>query len=204
MGEPWLYSTKKGGARYEHLIDLDGWRLLFLNTGDYKQNPWPAGDQNRVAWLKNSLTPGRANIVMAHHSRLSRGNHGDNDQLDPLWRAFFDGSGAPRVVFTLAGHDHNVSVYGPRSRDNPAGASVPFNNGIHVFVNGAGGKGHYSGDGLLSDGTRPDIFFDDEHFCVTRINLIDARSVDVDVLDFGTAAMGDPVAVARSLVKIRI
>jgi hypothetical protein len=53
-------------------------------------------------------------------------------------------------------------------------------------------------------GTKPDIFADDEHFCVTRINLIDARSADVDVLSFGTSAKTDPVPVANSLVKVRL
>jgi hypothetical protein len=76
-----------------------------------------------------------------------------------------------------------------------------------VFVNGAGGDGHYSQDGFLglfASGTKPDIFADDEHFCVTRINLIDARSADVDVLSFGTSAKADPVAIPQSLVRIRL
>ena len=48
------------------------------------------------------------------------------------------------MAFTIAGHDHSVNVYGPRSKDNPKGHSVSFDKGIHVFVNGAGGDGHYS------------------------------------------------------------
>jgi hypothetical protein len=200
-------TSKKGGARYEHFIDIDGWRLIFLDTGDFSDNPWPAGDQARLTWLQNTLTPGRANILFAHHSRLSRGRHGDNDELDTLWKALFDASGTPRVAFTMAGHDHNVSVYGPRPKDNPKKGSVAFDKGIHVFVNGAGGNGHYSGDGFLGlgvSGAKPDIFFDDDNYCVTRINLIDVRSVDVDLLNFGTSAKTDPVPIAQSLVRIRI
>lgn len=193
---------RRGGARYDHLIDLDGWRLIFLDTGDYNPNPWPAGNSDRKKWLQTSFKPGRSNILLAHHSRLSRGRHGDNDQLDALWRTLFDASG-PRVAFTLAGHDHNVSVYGPRSKDDPEGPPVSFAKGIHVFVNGAGGSGHYSG-GFFASGTRPDIFFDDDNFCVTRINLIDAKSADVDVLDFGTAAKEEPVPIPKTLVKIRL
>jgi Calcineurin-like phosphoesterase len=196
-------ATKKGGARYEHFIDLDGWRLMFLDTGDYDPNPWPAGDQNRVTWLENSLNPGRANIVFAHHSRLSRGSHGDNDDLDVLWKTLFDASG-PRVAFMIGGHDHNVSVYGPRSKDNPAGPSVTFDKGIHVIVNGAGGKGHYSQHSILTSGARPDLFADDERFFLTRINIIDATSVDVELLDFGTQAVSAPVAIPQALVKIRL
>ena len=84
---------------------------------------------------------------------------------------------------------------------------MSFDKGIHVFVNGAGGNGHYSGEGFLGlgvSGTRPDIFFDDDNYCVTRINLIDGTSADIDVLDFGKAAKTDPTAVAKSLVKIRL
>jgi hypothetical protein len=203
--------TKTRGARYEHFIDLDGWRFLFLDTGDYDNgHPWPDGDQARVTWLTTSLQPGRANVVVAHHSRLSRGRHGDNDRLDPLWRMLFDEHGTPRVAFTLGGHDHNVSVYKPRSRTNPTGAAVAFAAGISIIVNGAGGDGHYSQKGgfagfvLGIDGTKPDQFADDEHFCVTRINVIDARSADVDLLDFGTRAIGDPVTVPEAHVEIRL
>jgi hypothetical protein len=200
-------TTRMGAARYDHFIDLDGWRLIFVDTGDYKEQAWPADDPSRVTWLANTLKPGRANILLAHHSRLSRGRHGDNDDLDPLWKALFDAGGAPRVAFTIAGHDHNVSMYGPRSRNNPKGPSVPFAQGIHVFVNGAGGDGHYSHDGFLffgGSGTKPDVFGDDDHFCVTRINLIGPTAVDVDVLDFGSSAKRDPTPIAASLVRIRI
>jgi hypothetical protein len=200
-------ANKKGGARYEHAIDVDAWRFIFLDTGDYDTNPWPAGDPARVTWLKNTFRPGRSNIVVSHHSRLSRGLHGDNDKLDALWRLLFDDAGAPRAAFTLGGHDHNVSMYGPRSRDNPSGPSVAPDKGIHVFVNGAGGDGHYTQNGFFglgASGTIPDIFADDDHYCVTRINLIDAKSADVEVLDFGKQAKGDPLPVAKSLVQIRL
>jgi hypothetical protein len=33
------------------------------------------------------------------------------------------------------------------------------------------------------DGAR--LLFDDDSYCVTRINVIDARAADVDVLNFG-------------------
>ena len=197
-------TSKKGAARYDHFIDIDAWRLIFLDTGDYDNgHPWPAGDESRVTWLKNTFKPGRSNIVVAHHSRLSRGHHGNNDKLDPLWKTLFDPSGLPRVAFTIAGHDHNVNVYGPRSKDNPKGHSVSFDKGIHVFVNGAGGDGHYS-SGFFAFGTRGDIYSDDDNFCVTRINLIDATSIDVDVLSFGTTARKPPVPIPESFVKIRL
>ena len=103
----------------------------------------------------------------------------------------------------LGGHDHNVSVYGPRSRSDPSRDSVAFDKGIHIVVNGAGGDGHYS-QGLFAHGTKGDIFKDDDNFYVTRINLVDARTLEVDLLDFSTTAKSDPVPVDEARLKIRL
>jgi len=193
----------RGGRRYEHFIDVDAWRLFFLDTGDYDNSPWPAGDDSRVDWLRSHFNPGRRNIVFAHHSRLSRGHHGHNQDLKVLWEALFD-EATPRVAFTMAGHDHNINMYGPRSKDAPESPSVPFVNGIHVFVNGAGGAGFYSTSGLLARGKKGDLCTNDNTFAVTRINLIDATSVDVDVLAFGKKAENPPARLDNSLVQIRL
>jgi hypothetical protein len=199
-------TSKKGAARYDHFIDLDGWRLFFLDTGDYNAHPWPGGDESRVAWLRTNLLPGRSNLIFAHHSRLSRGRHGNNDDLDRLWQSLFDADGTPRASLMVGGHDHSIGVYKPRSRNNPEGSPVPAANGIPIVVNGAGGDGHYSQDGFLGlfvSGTKPDIMADDERFFVTRIRLIDARSADVDMIDFGTAARRDPT-IKNGVLEIRL
>ncbi len=176
--------SKRGGARYEHFHDLAGWRLIFLDTGPCEDNPWPMSDNQRIEWLKRTIRSGagRNQIVFAHHSRLSFGKHGDNPTIDQLWRSLFDPvTSKPLVAFTLAGHDHNVSVYGPRPLENPESGTVSFEQGIHVIVNGAGGLGHDAG----FRGTKPDLFFDDDHFCITRINFRNDRAADVDILSFG-------------------
>ena len=178
--------------------DINGWRLIFLDTGACKGNPWPMGDAGRATWLRRVLTetPGRAKIVMAHHSRLSRGKHGDVRDVDGLWRTLFDAAtGAPLASLTMAGHDHNVSVYGPRAADRPEHGPVAFAKGIHLIVNGAGGNGHDIG----FVGTRPDLFSDEDNFCVTRINLIDATSADIDILGFGPN--NPPTAAVPAVLK---
>jgi hypothetical protein len=195
--------NKRGGARYEHFLDLGGWRLFFLDTGDYDTSGWPAGDSARVTWLRSNLNPGRANIVLCHHSRLSSGQHGHNEKLNVLWESLFDGD-VPRVAFTLAGHDHNVNMYGPRSKSNPTGSSVPFGKGIYVFVNGAGGNGLYRTAGFLVNGDKGDVIDDDKNFCVTRINLATPTTVDVDMMAFGKKAIGEPSPLPGSLVRITI
>lgn len=199
-------TSKRGPARYDHFLDMNGWRLIFLDTGDYRKNPWPGDDESRRHWLRTTMKPGRANILLAHHSRISCGNHGHNSKLQDLWTSLFDASG-PRIAFVVAGHDHNVNSYGPRSKNDPEGKTVPFTEGIHVFVNGAGGGGHYHcGSGILGflPGKKGDVFSDHDNYCVTRINLLHERSADVDIISFGKEAKTTPVAVPESLVRIRL
>src|SRR5262249_12276713 len=136
-----------------------------------------------TAWLNNAVQskPGRAKIVFAHHSRLSCGLHPDNPGVDAIWQALFDANGAPLAVCTIAGHNHNVSLYEPRSRDNPASAPVSFAQGIYIMVNGASGVGAYPPE----HGTKPE-FFDQFSCCVTRITLQNAQQAQFDILSFGT------------------
>jgi hypothetical protein len=84
---------------------------------------------------------------------------------------------------------------------------VPLSQGIHVAVNGAAGAGHYHcGSNVLSflPGKKGDLFSDRANFCVTRINLIDERSIDLDTVSFGPEGKTTPVALAESMVRIRL
>jgi hypothetical protein len=54
------------------------------------------------------------------------------------------------------------------------------------MVNGAGGRGHDAG----FRGTRPDVFFEEERYCLTRMKLNAAASADIEILSFGK--MKDP------------
>ena len=197
-------TSKRGGARYEHVIDPAGWRLLFLDTGPCKGNPWPMGDAARTRWLQDALTStaGRAKVVFAHHSRLSKGKHGDIKDVDDLWRALFTAQGVPLAALTVAGHDHNVSLYKPRPQRNPDREAVPFDRGIHVLVNGAGGRGH----DVAFRGTDPDQFSNDRDYCLTRLNLIDPRSLDVEILSFGPDKQPAPNVVPqlKHTLQIRV
>ena len=65
--------------------------------------------------------------------------------------------------------------------ENPQWNSVDIANGIHVMVNGAGGRGHDAG----FVGTRPDLFADEDSYCITRITLIDSTSATIETLGFG-------------------
>jgi hypothetical protein len=188
-------TNKRGGARYEHVKDIGDWRLVFVDTGPCNGENWPVGDPDRPRWLRRVLgeRPGRAKIVFAHHSRLSRGKHGDNDTVTALWDSLFDDSGAPLAALTVGGHDHNATWYEPRPKD-PARDVVPI-----VHVNGAGGHGHdetksrFTGLFRPISGTEPE-FADDDNWCVTRIDLLGPRAADVSIMSFGAE---DPPAVAE-------
>lgn len=199
-----INTERRGGARYEHFADLEGWRLIFLDTGNCDYQSWPMGDSTRQTWLQGTLlsVPGRAKLVFSHHSRLSRGLHGDNPGMDRLWKTLFTPEGEPLAACTFAGHDHNVSVYSPRSRDEPAKGPVPFEKGIHLVVNGAGGAGHYMG----AFGTVPDLAHDPDHFCITRIHLKDSCHAVVDVLSFGSQPTDStcPVTVPGSELRLAV
>ena len=192
---------KRGGARYEHVKDIGDWRLVFVDTGPCNHELWPVGDRDRPRWLRRVLTerPGRAKIVFAHHSRLSRGKHGNNETVTVLWDCLFDDNGAPLAALTVGGHDHNVTWYDPRPKVDPDQNIVPTERGIHVHVNGAGGHGHDETGGAFTgvsqpiSGTKPQ-FANDDDWCVTRIDLIGPRAADVSIMSFGNQ---DPPAVTE-------
>jgi Calcineurin-like phosphoesterase len=186
-------TSRRGGARYEHVKDIGGWRLVFVDTGPCNREDWPVNDPERKQWLRRALTeqPGRAKIVFAHHSRLSRGKHGDNRTVHALWECLFDeATAAPLAALTVGGHDHNVTWYDPRPKVDPHRSVVPFERGIFVHVNGAGGHGHDETSGIFTgflrpiSGTTPQ-FADDDNWCVTRIDLLSPTAADVSILSFG-------------------
>ena len=80
---------------------------------------------------------------------------------------------------------------------------MAFEQGIYLFANGAGGDGLYNA-AFFMPGEKGDLFTDDDAYYVTRINLRDARTAHVDVISFGKKAKAEPVAVAASLVMIRL
>ena len=68
------------------------------------------------------------------------------------------------------------------------------------MVNGAGGRGHDAG----FRGTRPDVFFDDDNYALTRINLLDNRSADIEVLGFGRSKNPSATATPQLLQTLQL
>ena len=165
-----------GPSRHHYPLSLrNGWLGIFIDCGPEATRPLSGVE---LAQFNNWLTVhgSRRVIVFLHHARLSRGLHGNNTAIDELWRTCFDSTGSPRVAAWVAGHNHNMGIYKPRSQGTGASADPPLSSGIadgvQIFINGAGGAALYSqGSGAL--GTMPDAFADDSHFGFLQIELVD-------------------------------
>jgi hypothetical protein len=69
-----------------------------------------------------------------HRPRFSSGPHGNDNELDALWRIL---AGA-RADVVLAGHDHDYERFTPMNADGEADPE-----GVMQFVAGTGGASHY-------------------------------------------------------------
>lgn len=188
-----LKDKETAGARYEHAVQVNGWKLIFIDSGalDF-MSAWPFGNSKRKVWLEAQLSDGgRSRMVFAHYSRLTWGKHDDADGLNTMWRSLFTETGEPRVALTMAGHNHNVSLYMPRDRDLKR---TSIEKGVQIWVNGRGGAGFYK----RKRGTPPEVFppdgdpaQDSTDFCVSQIELIDPTHARVKVQSLGNPPRAD-------------
>jgi hypothetical protein len=103
---------------------VGGWKIVSANS------ELEHGRRSRQArWLRRRLAgPGTCRLVFWHRPRLSAGLHGDQADMDPLWRAV-----AGRAALVLNGHDHDMQLFQPI-------------HGTTEAVSGAGGHGRYPVD----------------------------------------------------------
>lgn len=93
--------------------------------------------ERQAAWLTEQLarvTSPCAAAVM-HHPRVSSGQHGNTDMVQPLWKAAVEGG----VDIALMGHDHDYERFARLGVDGTpvTDAAAP---GTREFVVGTGGK----------------------------------------------------------------
>ncbi len=114
------WRSKLGRAmpdRHRHRL-ADGWEIISLDsesahgTGSPQQR-WLAGAVQR---------PGTCRIAITHRPRWSAGWHGDQPDIDPLWRTL---RGHARIL--LSGHDHDLQRFADR-------------DGLRQLVSGGGGR----------------------------------------------------------------
>ena len=85
-------------------------------------------------WLAADLKASTATCTLAiwHQPRFSSGEHGNDAEVAPFWRALYD-AGADVVI---NGHDHDYERFAPQD----PGARQDRTRGIREFVVGTGGQ----------------------------------------------------------------
>jgi acid phosphatase type 7 len=118
---------------------LGAWHVVVLNSNCAEVGGCQAGSAQE-GWLRAALAERAAQLdqdpgctlAYMHHPRFTSGPHGDQPEVEALWRALFD-AGAEVV---LAAHDHHYERLAPLT---PSGDPDP-QRGIRSFVVGTGGN----------------------------------------------------------------
>lgn len=107
---------------------LGHWHVLSLNS--YLK---PEPHRAQLAWLKQELEKRKARCTLAyfHHPRYSSGGHGDNPQIDDMWRLLAEAG----VDVVLSSHDHNYERMAPKNADGKRDDT----KGMRSFIIGTGG-----------------------------------------------------------------
>jgi acid phosphatase type 7 len=131
------YFGKRAGEpdKGYYSYDLGAWHLIALNSECHQIGG--CGDSDPQArWLRQDLAAHQRKCVLGywHRPRFSSGPHGNDRDLDALWRILAE----ERADVVLAGHDHDYERFTPMNSD---GGADP--KGVTQFVVGTGGMSHY-------------------------------------------------------------
>ncbi len=143
---------------------LGAWHIVVLNSNcDHVGGCEAASPQGR--WLRRTLAANKARCTLAywHHARFSSGQHGDDDEMEPLWQALY----ADGADVVLSGHDHIYERFAPQTPDGRADSR----RGIREFVVGTGGKSHYK----IRDPAATSVVRNNDTFGVLRLTLHPTR-----------------------------
>lgn len=130
----WGARAGERGKGY-YSFDVGDWHFVALNS-NIARGAGSAQEQ----WLRTDLTANTKPCTAAywHHPRFSRGSHGDDTSVTPLYQALYD----HRADLLIVGHDHNYQRFA-MARPNGTTDTV---NGIRQLLIGTGGRGFYSFD----------------------------------------------------------
>ena len=120
----------KGVSWYSY--DLGTWHVVVLDS-DCSSVGGCGADSVQGRWLAADLASSTARCTLAiwHHPRFSSGEHGNDTDVAPFWRALYD-AGADVVI---NGHDHDYERFAPQDPN----AHEDRVRGIREFVVGTGG-----------------------------------------------------------------
>jgi hypothetical protein len=111
---------------------LGEWLVLSLNS-----EVDASANSAQVAWLKQEIAanPTKCALAYLHKPLFSSGPHGNNWQLEPMYRALYDGG----VDVVVAGHDHDYE----RFLKTDSHGNRDERHGFRLFVVGTGGAPLY-------------------------------------------------------------
>ena len=109
--------------------DVGAWHIVSLNS-NVAAGPGSAQYQ----WLQADLAVSRAQCTMAywHHPVFSSGEHGNDPQMQPIWRLLYDHG----TALVINGHDHDYERF---ALQDPDGRPDPT-RGIREIISGTGGR----------------------------------------------------------------
>jgi acid phosphatase type 7 len=156
---PYWGRLTHGRPPSHYAVSIGGWQIVSVSSEDGRD---PKAAQ--VRWLKRRLAgSGTCRIVFWHRPRFSAGMHGDQPDVDPLWRAVVG-----RAALVLNGHDHDMQRLAPV-------------DGTTEVVSGAGGHGLYRVDRADTRVT----WFNDRTYGALRIRLLRRRAALAFVAESG-------------------
>ncbi|MDP9400536.1 MAG: metallophosphoesterase [Actinomycetota bacterium] len=129
-----------------YAFSVGGWQLLSLNS----EIPHGEGSP-QLRWLRATLRGARGTCRLAfwHRPRFSAGDHGDQEDMAPVWDAL-----RGHAVLVLSAHDHDMQRFRPI-------------DGLIQLVAGAGGKSLYDVD----ESDRRLAFANDDDWGALRLRL---------------------------------
>jgi acid phosphatase type 7 len=163
--------------------DLGAWHIIVLNSNCDDVGGCDEGSP-QLDWLKEDLAEHESECTLAywHHARFSSGDHGEEEDVQPLWATLADAS----ADVVLAGHDHIYERFAPMNANGE-----PDEEGIRSFVVGTGGAGLYD---LEHDAANSEVVENDSHG-VLKLTLKDGsydwEFIPVDGDDFTDSGSGD-------------
>jgi hypothetical protein len=129
--DAWGYQTYFGLGPY-YSKQIGTWQVYLLDSDcDH------VDCDRQAAWLTEQLarTTAPCTAVAMHHPRVSSGQHGNTDMVQPLWQAAVEGG----VDIALMGHDHDYERFARLGVDG-APVADPSAPGTREFVVGTGGR----------------------------------------------------------------
>lgn len=138
-----------------YAVRLGTWRVFFLDT-----NCAVADCAAGATWLADKIarTPQGCTAVAWHHPRFSSGPHGDQPQVDPLWRVAAKGG----VDLLIVGHDHLYERLSPMDA-----RGVEVSHGLRQFTVGTGGHSLYA----IKRDLAATQYIQNDHFGVLELTL---------------------------------